>query len=143
MSYIGSDAIRIYGCADQQTRSHSDPNSQTVPETLTVSATANARKFKGPKRNGHLSIQWTNVTASGATSAATVWYSNLPEPDPTVDAHWWQDTGITSIDLTTTATVTFVNLGNVFAEWVRIKPNVVTSAGTAYCWVRVEGSGVK
>jgi hypothetical protein len=71
-----------------------------------------------------------------------VWYSNLPNPDPTVDAHWVQDTGITSIDLSVVAN-TFLNIGNVNAEWVRFK--VTRSSGTIalYLWARVEGADNK
>lgn len=139
MSYINQYTKRIYGGpGDQAGRTLTGMNSQTLPELLVVSATLNARKFWGPIKNGHLSIHLANITASGATSTFTVWYSNLPEPDPAVDAHWVQDTSIAAVDLTIVAN-TFINIGNVDACWVRLKPNVVTSAGTVWCWVRAEG----
>ena len=81
-----------------------------------------------------------NAEGGVTTSALTLWYSNLPNPDPTVDSDWVQDTTFTTIDLTVAATSYFVNVGNVNAEWVRVKPSVVTSAGTGiYVWVRSEG----
>lgn len=139
MALTNSTVKRIYGgAADQGGRNTADNTTQRVPELLVVSATANARMIKGPKNNGHFSFFLRNVAASGATSAFTVWYSNLPDPDPTSDADWVQDTSITSIDLTLVAN-NFVNVGNVNAEWIRFKPVVVTSAGTMFMFTRVEG----
>jgi hypothetical protein len=139
MPAYGSLVYRLFGgAADTDGRQEATSQTQRNAELLTVSATANARMVKGPKTNGHFSYHLRNVTASGATSAFTVWYSNLPDPDPTLDADWVQDTTITSVDLTVVAN-TFINVGNVNAEWVRFKPVVVTSAGTITLFVRVEG----
>lgn len=102
-----------------------------------VHATSNARKFKGPKNGGRWSAHVNVTAASGATSAMTFGYSNLPDPDPAVDAHW-KDSGVTSIDLTATG-VTFVMKSDVCAEWIRCFPVVVTSAGAMYVWTRVDG----
>lgn len=142
MSFINAFTKRIYGGtvgADQAARAQMGTSNQSILETLTVSATANARAFKGPQRNGHFSAHIRNGAASGATSAITLWYSNLPNPDPAVDTDWVQDTTFTTIDMTVANTSYFVNVGNVNAEWVRIKPSVVTSAGSMYAWVRTEG----
>ena len=139
MSVSNVMVYRLYGgAADTDGRQVAGSTSQRVAEALTVSATANARMFHGPKVNGHWSAFIRNVSASGATSALTVWYSNLPDPDPTSDADWVQDTSITSIDLTVVGN-TFLNVGNVNAEWIRFKPNVATSAGTIFAFIRVEG----
>lgn len=141
MSYINAYTKRLYGTTvgDQAARAQLGTSNQSELETLTVSATANARSFKGPQRNGHFSMHIRNGTASGATSNLTLWYSNLPNPDPAVDTDWVQDTTFTTIDLTVANTSYFINVGNVNAEHVRLKPNVATSAGSMYAWVRVEG----
>lgn len=135
-----SSVRRLYGVSsDADTRARATSESvQLVGETLAISATANARRFKGPKDGGHFSLFFRNLGASGATSALTLWYSNLPDPDPTDDTHWVQDTTFTTIDLTVANTSYFYNIGNVFAEWFRIKPVVAASAGALVCWARIE-----
>ena len=132
---------RLYGGGSDQaarTTQPSEANSR-VGEALVVSTTANARMFKGPQQNAHFSIHVRNLTASGAASTITWWYSNLPNPDPAVDSDWVQDTSITAIDLTVANATYMVNVGNVNAEWIRVKPSVAVSAGTLYAYTRVEG----
>ena len=75
----------------------------------------------------HVSV----VTASGATSALSFDYSNLPDPDPENDEHW-EGSGISNIDLTAVAQ-TLVS-GTTPVQWVRVKPAVATSAGTIWAW---------
>lgn len=135
---------RTYGVSsieDERNRSTNE-TSQAQAETLSVSATANNRRFRMPRGGGHFSLHTRVGSASGATSALTVWYSNLPNPDVTDDTHWVQDTSITAIDLTVANTTYFHNVGNVYAEWIRIKPVVASSAGTMYQWLRVEGAEI-
>lgn len=91
MSYIGSATRRVFGVSSLQvTRdtTSAGKNSQLVPEVLTVAAVC--RKTKGPlgRGSGQWSLHIQNPAASGATSTLTVWYSNMPEPDETNDAHW-------------------------------------------------------
>lgn len=137
MAITNSTVKRIFGGpADLRGRHQADSTSQRVAEPLAVGVTA--RKFKGPKSNGHMSIMTRVATASGATSTMTFWYSNLPDPDETSDADWSLDTSLTSIDLTATGN-TFYNAGNVNAEWVRVKVTTVTTAGTIWQFTRVEG----
>ena len=136
---VNHTTYRIYGgAADTDGRQQASDTTQRQPETLQVSATANARMFKGPKANGHWSMFFRNVTASGATSTLTIWYSNLPNPDPTSDADWVQDASIAAVDLTAVGN-TMLNVGNVNAEWIRVKPVCVTTAGTCFAYIRSEG----
>lgn len=140
MSSPTSHVRRTYGVssnADDRARATNE-SQQLLGETLTVSATANARRFKGPKRGGHFSLFTRNLGASGATSLLTLWYSNLPDPDPAVDSHWVQDAAFTAIDLTVADTSYFHNVGNVYAEWIRVKPVVASSAGALVQWMKTE-----
>lgn len=127
------------GFSDVQGRA--GEGAQDLGEALALGA--NSRRFRGPTRFGSFSIHWVNTVASGATSTAVVSYSDLPDPDPTNDAHWGAtDAGITAIDLVATGgnqATTFSVKTGCFAQWVRIKATTVTTAGSAYCWVRSDG----
>ncbi len=93
---------RLYGynTNDDARRQATNPSVQAIGEVLPVHATANARRFRGPGANGMWSAHVVVTAVAGATSALTVWYSNLPDPDPTVDAQWSEVTAITDVDLT-------------------------------------------
>ena len=138
MANSGATVQKVFGGpSDQGARDQISSTTQLLPEALVVGSTS--RKIRGPKANGHFSIHVRNLTASGATSTMTFWYSNLPDPSETDDTHWIQETLITAIDLTVIGN-TFYNVGNVNAEWIRIKTVAVTTAGTLYAYSRVEGS---
>lgn len=138
MSYINAYVKCIFGrdlAGDQAARAMSGKTAQTQVENV---AATTSRKMKGPQRNGHFSYHLSVAAGSSPVGTLTVWYSNLPDPDETNDAHWVQDTSIASVDLSVVAN-TFVNVGNVNAEHVRFK--VTRSSGTIalYLWARVEG----
>lgn len=139
MSLNQTFAVRVFGGAttDQAARAAGNPSDQAVGEVLAVTTTS--RRVKGPRKNGHFSYHLSVTEASGGASALTIWYSNLPNPDPDNDAHWVQDTTIGSIALTATATF-FGNVGNVNAEWVRYKAVVAGDTASAFLWHRAEGS---
>ena len=138
MSILSTIAIPVYGKA--ATQPYSGDTMQAISETFQVSGTANNRMVRGPKKGGRISIHFFNETASGASSTITVQYSNLPNPDPTNDNHWsGNDATFGSVVMTSTATATYFTIDKVFAEWVRFKPNVQTSAGKGWLWYRAEG----
>lgn len=140
MANRAHQVLRIYGgmpSGDVQAQGMLTGDNQAVGEVL-VPATYR-RAFIGPKAGGHFSIHNIVDSAGGATSAGTVWYSNLPEPSLASDADWVQDTTIGSIDLTAGGGKLF-NVGNVDAEWVMIKVVVATSNCTLRTIVRVEGT---
>ncbi len=137
MSYINAYVKKLFGGVntDQAARVMSGKNAQAQTENI---ATTTSRVMKGPQKNGHFSLHVQVAAGSAPVGTLTVWYSNLPEPDPDNDAHWVVDTTVTSIDLSVVAN-TFYNVGNVNAEHVRVK--VTRSSGTIALWVwaRVEG----
>lgn len=138
MSYINSFVKCVFGRTvgpDQAARAMSGSNGQTMKEQ---SAVAVSRAIKGPQRNGHFSFHYSIGAGSGPTGTLTVWYSNLPDPDPSVDAHWVQDTSIAAIDLAVVANG-FVNVGNVNAEHIRFKANRTAGTVELFLWARVEG----
>lgn len=133
------NCLRIFGGMPSATISvqqAGDVNNAGVPETVAVGT--DRRRIKGPKKNGHFSLQTFVDGAGGATSAMTVWYSNHPDPSLASDADWVQDTTIGTIDLTITGTKMF-NAGNVFSEWIMLKAVIATSTANIRAFVRVEG----
>lgn len=115
-----------------------NPGDQAVAESLAVGT--HRRVFPGP---GAVEQSWSYhlnpVSAAGATSALNFFYSNLPNPDPTVAAHW-VDSGITAINLTVTTPLH----GTVFksALWIKAEAVIVTSAGTLWMYVRSSATDV-
>ena len=120
---------------DPLARASSGPNAQTIKELV---AATTGRRVRGPSQNGHFSYHLMVAAGTAPVGTLTIWYSNLPDPDPTNDAHWVQDTSIASVDLSVVAN-TFINVGNVNAEFVRFK--VTRSGGTIELglYARVEG----
>jgi hypothetical protein len=111
-------------------------NNQALTETVPVGSTR--RSIFGPNVNGHFALQVFVDSAGGATSAMTVWYSNLPSPSLANDNDWTQDTTIGTIDLATT-TSKFITVGNVDAQWIMLKATAVTSSANIRAVIRVEG----
>jgi hypothetical protein len=138
MSALNAYVRRIFGGksgdAEEGARRYNAQN-QVDGETLGVAT--HSRMFKGPQRNGNWSYQGKAVTAFGASSTLKFYYSDLPNPDPTVAAHW-VDSGITALDLTSTATF-FATVTGKFPEWIKAEVVGQTSGGTFYLWVRSEG----
>lgn len=101
-----------------------DPAAMAQGEPLGVAT--HSRKLRGPRQaDGHFGF---TLIPSGTFSASmTVWYSHLPNPDPTVAAHWFQDTDLGTITLTAGTTDGRL-VGNVPATWVRF--SVVVASGT-------------
>jgi hypothetical protein len=109
-----------------------NPADQAVAETLPVGTTY--RVFPGPKNGG---VAWSyhinRVSAAGAASELTFWYSNLPNPDPATAAHW-VDSGIVAIDLTSTADLHATV--EKAPTWIMAKAVVAVSTGTLWAYVR-------
>lgn len=138
MSAINAQVRRIFGGksgdAEDGARRWNAAN-QVDGEALGVAT--HSRMFKGPQRNGNWSYQAKATSAAGAASTLKFYYSDLPNPDPTVAAHW-VDSGITAIDLTSTATV-FATVTGKFPEWIMAQAVIAASGGQIYVWVRSEG----
>jgi hypothetical protein len=142
MSSIGTASRRLFGLSsDSGARAAGDGINQMVGETLPVGTTA--RMFQGPIGGG--SGAWSAhvrvTSAAGAASAMTFGYSNLPNPDVTDDTHW-EDSGITPVDLTATATKVVRPAGVTYVGWVRVKAVVAVSTGKVVVYTRADGSDV-
>ena len=138
MSYINSFVKRLFGGtvgADQAARAQTGTSSQLIGENITATT---SRKTKGPQRNAHLSYHGVIGAGSAPSATLTVWYSNLPDPDETNDAHWVQDTTIAAQSLNAAGSF-FGNLGNVNAEHVRFKVTYTSGTINLVLWVRSEG----
>lgn len=132
MSVNTATATRVFGgIADQAGRVPGNPSTQLLGEVATTAGTGLTQRVRGPRAGGHFSFH-LGVTEASAGGGLTVWYSNLPDPDPAVDAHWVQDTTIGTVATTAVATL-FNNVGNVSAEWIRYK--VLPTGDTASVWL--------
>lgn len=119
----------------QALRSVTDAQGQLLGETV---AATTSRRFMGPSKGGRGSAHL--VIGAGITGSVTVWYSNLPDPDETNDAHWFQDASSSAtVTLSGSAVNSFLAWGNVMASYVRIKVTVSGGSGTVVCWTRAEG----
>jgi hypothetical protein len=138
MSFIGAQSKMLFGGpGDQLARSSAGANHQNIPELLT----ANAFRFmKGPQ-DGQGFYSFHAKVAAGTTpvGSLTVWYSNLPNPDPTSDADWVQDAGVAAIDLSVVAN-TFKTVPNVIAEHIRFKAAVTSGTISLILWVKANWS---
>jgi hypothetical protein len=125
---------RVFG-GNSGDPAHFNPSNQAVGETLAVGT--HSRRFRGPQRNGNWSYQAKATSAAGAGSTLKFFYSNLPDPDPGTAAHW-EDSGISELDLTSTAT-DFDSVNGKFPEWIMAQATIAVSGGSLYLWVRSEG----
>lgn len=104
--------------------------SQALGESLAVGT--DKRKLKGPFRTGRWGF--TAIPSGTFTGSLTVWYSTLPNPDPTVDTHWFQDTDIGTVTLTSGTTVGKL-VGNAMAPWIRFSVTTATGTMVLSLWV--------
>jgi hypothetical protein len=129
---------RIFGGKFSDIGSYAAPdsNSQAVAETLPVGTTR--RVFRGPRHDSGIWSYHVNCAEAGAaTSSLKFYFSDLPNPDPTVAAHW-KDSGITAIDLAVVAT-TFATRTGDYPEWIMAEAVVVTNTADVWAYVRVAG----
>lgn len=149
MARNNTNTRRIFGGAEPQptfaqvgsaayARPLNNPADQMVPETLAVGT--HRRVIPGPA--GNCGQPWWGyfidmVTAGGATSALNIFYSWLPNPDPT-DATHWEASGITALDmsLTTDVAATVVDKAPC---WIKFEAVVATSAATLVGYARAAG----
>lgn len=137
MSINTAVSLLIYGGTpgDQAARASTNPSTQTQGETLAVNSYG--RRARGPRKGGRFSFHGAAPSAGGAGSQLTIGYSLLPDPDPTLDAHW-VDSGIAPIVLTTT-TPFLTPVTDKVVEWVRYKVVIATSGGTFWLYHLAEG----
>lgn len=138
MSVNTAVSLLVFGGAaagDQAARASTNPSTQLVGETLSVAT--HGRRVRGPRSNGLFSYHAAMTAVGGAGSAFTVWYSNLPDPDPAVDGHW-VDSGIAPVALT--ALTPFLGaVTDKLVEWVRYKAVIGTTPGSFWLYHLAEG----
>lgn len=115
-----------------------NPADQMVAESLAVGT--HRRVIPGPEACP--GMPWWSyfidmVTAGGATSALNIFYSWLPNPDPTDAAHW-EASGISALDMTATTDVSATIIEKAPA-WIKFEAVVVTSAATLVGYARTSG----
>lgn len=135
---LGVSVLIYGGQGDQAGRSGINSSAQLLGEALAVGTYG--RRARGPR--GHLAqftAHYAMSSAAGAGSAMTVWYSNLPNPDPDTDGHWVQDTVIGSLALTATTPALIVGTNKMY-DWVRYKVVIGTSQGSLWLYHRAEGN---
>lgn len=115
-----------------------NPADQMTPETLAVGT--HRRVIPGPAAQP--GQPWWSyfidvVSAGGATSALNIFYSWLPNPDPTQATHW-EASGISALDLTATTDVAATVVEKAPA-WIMFEAVVAASAATLVGYARVSG----
>lgn len=139
MSFIGSYVKMLFGGSvsdDPNARASGGKNHQNIAESVVATT---SRVIAGPFTGGHFSLHIKNGAGAAPVGTLTVWYSNLPFPDPTADADWVLDASVTSVDLSV-ATNTFFNVGNVNAQHIRVKVTRASGTISLIVWARAEGA---
>ena len=136
MSKLDFPAKMLFGVdGTAQSRAQNGASGQLNGETVSAST---GRRTVGVVKGGRFSAHL--VIGSGITGSVTVWYSNLPDPDETNDAHWVQDTNAQSqVTLSGAAVNAFLAASGVIAAYWRVKVTVTSGSGTVVCWTRQEG----
>lgn len=136
MSYIGAFSKMLFGAdGTQNARASGGANHQLIPESI---VTTTSRITRGPQRFGQWSAQAFVGAGTAPVGTLTVWYSNLPNPNPDLDAHWSPIAGIASIDLAVPATP-FIDIASAFPEWIRFKVTRTSGTISLVLWVRASG----
>lgn len=149
MATFSTATRRIFGGGEPQptfaqagkaayARPLNNPADQYVAETLAVGT--HRRVMPGPK--GQAGVPWWSywidvVSAGGATSALNIFYSWLPDPDPTNAAHW-EASGIAALNLNATTDVS----GTITSQgppWIMFEAVVAASAATVVGYARASG----
>lgn len=139
MSYIGSQVKMLYGGpGDDLARASAGSNHQLIQEQLVTTV---GRASKGPQDGqGHWSFHVIVGAGSSPVGTLTVWYSNLPNPDPNIDAHWvlsGAETGA-AIDLSVVAnTYRFVDST---ADNIRFKVTRTSGTISMLLWYKANGA---
>jgi hypothetical protein len=138
MSYIGTFAKCLFGRNpgdDQSARSQGGANGQRLQEQITATT---SRVIAGP-RNSPSNMSFHIQVGAGAAPVGTltIWYSNLPNPDPASDADW-VDSGIASLDLSAVAN-TFRLIVDAYPAHVRLKVTRTSGTISLNVWARVAG----
>jgi len=139
VSYIGSQVKMLFGAgSDATARASAGSNHQLIPELVAVTT---GRASVGPQDGqGHWSFHVIVGAGTAPVGTLTVWYSNLPNPDPQIDAHWvlsGAETG-TAIDLAVVAnTFRFVDST---PNQVRFKANIVSGTASIILWYKANGA---
>lgn len=136
MSYIGAFSKMLFGAdGTQNARASGGSNHQLIPESI---VTTTSRITKGPQRFGQWSAQLIVGAGTVPVGNLTVWYSNLPAPDPDVDGHWSQILTIAAVDLSVPGTP-FLDISNTFPEWIRFKVTRTSGTINLVLWARANG----
>jgi hypothetical protein len=141
MSYIGSQVKMLFGAGgDQLARASAGSNHQLIQELLTATT---GRSVVGDQGAGNA---WSAHVVVGAGTAPvgtlSVQYSNLPNPDPAVDAHWGPNdpdafgTGAPTLDLSVAGS-TFRIRTPIVANHVRFKVTRTSGTISVIVWVKI------
>lgn len=138
MSYIGSQVKMLFGGpGDDTARASAGSAHQLIPESLVATV---GRAIVGPQ-DGNAFYSFHAIVGAGTAPVGTltVWYSNLPNPDPNNDAHWVLDATVTSIDLAVVAN-TFKTVPSVLADHIRFKVTRTSGTISLILWLKVNGA---
>jgi hypothetical protein len=138
MSYIGSQVKMLYGAGgDALALASAGSNHQNTPELITANQ---FRVAVGPQDGqGFYSFHAKVAAGAAPVGSLTVWYSNLPNPNPALDSDWVQDAGVTAIDLSVVAN-TFKTVPSVIADHIRFKVAFTSGTISLILWYKANGA---
>jgi hypothetical protein len=126
------------GPGDNFGRASGGSNHQLIPELITATT---GRSFIGSQgsSNGY-SVHAIVGTGTAPVGTLSLWYSNLPNPDPNNDAHWVQDpngfgNAAPTLDLSVVAN-TFKTNVNIIANAIRAKVTRTSGTISLILWVK-------
>jgi hypothetical protein len=138
VSFIGSQVKMLFGGpGDALGRASAGANHQLIPELRTAT---DGRAFVGPQDGTANAVSIHVIVGAGTApvGSLTLWESNLPNPDPTIDAHWVLNTGFASIDMAVAAS-TFRTVAT-SANAIRLKNTVTSGTHSLIVWVKGPGA---
>ncbi len=138
MSYIGTYSKCLFGrtlTADQAARSQGGANAQSIKENIGATT---SRLIAGPRQSpSNMSFHIQVGAGSAPVGTLTIWYSNLPNPNPDTDADW-VDSGIASTDLAVVANK-FIHIVDAWPAHVRLKVTYTSGTISLNVWARIAG----
>ena len=145
MSFTGSQTRMLFGGpGDDLGRASAGANHQLIPELIAAGSII-GRAIVGPQDSSSVYSVHAIVGAGTApVGTLSIWYSNLPNPDPNIDAHWVQDANAfgaatPTIDLAVVAN-TFRANSPIVADHIRFKVARTSGTISLILWVKVLGA---
>jgi len=115
-------------------------NTETKGGTLAISGTSTYYSDAIMARDGQ-AVSFHLVWTGTPTGTFTLWYSNVPNADASSDTDWVQDTTYSPTNPAGSASKSFVTIGNLVANRVRLKYVNASGSGTLAGYAHIASNG--